>query len=77
MRRAFEVVVVVLLSVLSLSAFTEQNQQKPFVIAHVYGQLGNNLFQVATASALAWEHHAEPCFPDLDSNSPIFQHVFF
>ena len=77
MRRAFEVVVFVLLSMLSLSVFAELDQQKPCVIARIYGQLGNNLFQVATASALAWGHHAEPCFPDLDSNSPIYQHVFF
>ncbi len=77
MRRVLEVVVFVLLSMLSLSAFAEPDQQKPFVIAHVYGQLGNNLFQVAAASALAWEHHAEPCFPDFNSNSPVYCHVFF
>jgi hypothetical protein len=77
MRRIFEVVLFVLLSIVSLSGFTGQNQQTPCITARIYGQLGNNLFQVATASALAWEHHAEPCFPDFNSNCPIYRHVFF
>jgi len=50
---------------------------KPFVTARIYGQLGNNLFQVAVASALAWDNNAEPCFPDLSSTSVLYQRVFF
>lgn len=48
----------------------------PFVTAYLQGQLGNNLFQVATASALAWDNQAEPCF-DFDIKSAVFRHVFF
>jgi len=51
--------------------------QKPFVTARIYGQLGNNLFQVAVASALAWDNNAEPVFQDFSSNSALYQHVFF
>lgn len=50
---------------------------EPYVIANIYNQLGNNFFQVAAASALAWDNGAEPCFPDFDSNSVVYQHVFF
>ncbi len=51
--------------------------EKPYVIANIYNQLGNNFFQVAAASALAWDNGAEPHFPDFDSNSVVYQHVFF
>jgi hypothetical protein len=40
------------------------------VSARVYGRLGNNLFQVAAASALAWQNGALPVFPDLHPDSP-------
>lgn len=33
------------------------------------GQLGNNLFQVATASALAWDNNAQAHFPDYTHSS--------
>jgi len=56
---------------------TNIHKQKPFVTARIYGQLGNNLFQVATTSALAWDNNAEPCFPDFSSESALYQHVFF
>lgn len=61
------------LAVLFSSAFADQD----FVTVQIYGQLGNNLFQVATASALAWDNNAQLFLPQLDSNSPIYQHVFF
>lgn len=56
--------------------------EKPFVIASVYGQLGNNFFEIATACALAWDHNADPYFPDLltnkEDNIPLnHEHVFF
>ena len=69
--------------ILSTSAFSLYAQQeKPFVIGRVHAQLGNNLFQVATACALAWDHDACPSFPDLISvktdNIPTnYAHVFF
>jgi hypothetical protein len=49
----------------------------PFVSARLLGGLGNNLFQIATASALAWDHGAEPVFPDLLPSSPRYTHVLF
>lgn len=50
------------------------------------GELGNNLFNIAAASALAWDHNAVAYFPDLatrwEPNHPAnvilnYQHVFF
>ena len=68
----------VLLFIISTGyAFTDQKEDRPFVTARIYGQLGNNLFQVATASALAWDNNTELYFEDFDVNSPIYQHVFF
>jgi hypothetical protein len=49
---------------------------KPTVTAHMKGQLGNNLFQVATASALAWDNKAQPYFPVFPPQA-VLQHVFF
>ena len=48
----------------------------PYVSARVYGGLGNNLFQLAAASALAWQHRAQPVFPDLDPESACYRHLF-
>lgn len=39
----------------------------PFVTAHLMGQLGNQFFIIAAASAVAWDHGAEPLFPELYS----------
>jgi|GEM_PF-626309 len=52
-------------------------EEKPFVSARIYGRLGNNLFQVAAASALAWDNGARAIFPDLSSNPESLAHVFF
>lgn len=49
---------------------------KPHVVADLYGQMGNNLFQVATACAVAWDHDAEPYFPDLASLPTLYHHIF-
>ncbi|MBS0621099.1 MAG: alpha-1,2-fucosyltransferase [Verrucomicrobia bacterium] len=51
------------------------------VQVRVHAQLGNNLFQIATASALAWDHGVTAYFPDLLTNPwdniPINrEHVF-
>lgn len=40
-------------------------QAEPFVIAKLFGQLGNQLFQIAAATNVAIENHATPVFPDL------------
>jgi len=56
--------------------------EKPFVIGKLSCELGNNLFQVATTCAQAWDHNADPYFPDLinilDNGMPLnYAHVFF
>src|SRR4051812_2951135 len=53
------------------------SEEAPFVTARVIGQMGNNFFQVATASALAWDNLAEPYFQEFNPNSVLYQHVFF
>lgn len=47
----------------------------PFVMVQLKGQLGNVLFQIATASALAWDHNCHPCLYEPNPTSPIFEHV--
>lgn len=47
-----------------------------YVVGSVFGQMGNCLFQVATASALAWDHGAEAYFPILAHTPTYCQHVF-
>jgi hypothetical protein len=38
---------------------------KPFVTCKIYGQIGNQLFQIATTLAYAWDYDAVPFFPAL------------
>jgi hypothetical protein len=57
-------------------------EQKPFVIGRLSCQLGNNCFQIAAACAHAWDHGAEPYFPDLlmrkQDGMPVnYEHIFF
>ena len=43
---------------LIVSQITFANEdEKPYVIGKLISQLGNNLFQVAAASAVAWGDH--------------------
>lgn len=48
--------------------FTTGVTAKPFIEAEIRGQLGNNLFIVATAYALAWDNNCEAYFPELQVN---------
>lgn len=50
---------------------------EPFVIGRLLGQLGNQMFEVATASAVAWDNGAEAYFPDLVPQSAAYQHIFY
>lgn len=43
-------------------------EAKPFVTAKLVGQLGNQMFQIATATSLALDHGVEAVFPDLDES---------
>lgn len=55
--------------------------QKPFVTCMFDGQMGNQMFEIATTLAYAWDHHLEPYFSDLnrDSLDNIYnkEHIFF
>lgn len=53
--------------------------EKPFVTVSLIGGLGNLLFEVSTACAVAWDNDAEPCFPDFKpiANQDSFKHIFF
>lgn len=56
--------------------------QQPFVIGALNGQLGNQLFQIATTVSIALDNNAKPIFPDLKNknefNIPLnYQHVFY
>lgn len=74
-----------LLSVFFFIAHLFSLQARPFVVAEMRGQLGNELFIVATACALAWDNHADAYFPELAfkycynyQNIPLnLAHVFF
>lgn len=55
--------------------------EKPFVTCDLMGQLGNQFFQIATATALALDHGATPLFPglktELQFNVPLnYEKVF-
>lgn len=58
------------------------DNNKPFVSCRLVGQLGNQLFQIATTLAYAWDHDADAFFPDLNITG-IYQqaynrdHIFF
>jgi len=40
-------------------------KKKPFITCSLHGQLGNQLHQIATTLAYAWDYGAEPIFPEL------------
>src|SRR5579872_5132759 len=58
-----------------------------YVVGGLEGQLGNNMFIIASISAFAWDHGAIPTFPELvrrhnepfnPKNAPlVYEHVFF
>ncbi|EKE07730.1 MAG: hypothetical protein ACD_17C00542G0001 [uncultured bacterium] len=55
-------------------------ENRPYIIGSILGGLGNQLFEVATTCALAWDHGAEPYFPDyipLLPHSQSLHHVLF
>lgn len=55
-------------------------EDKLYVIGSILGGLGNQMFEVATTCALAWDNNAEPYFPDfipLLPHSKSLHHVLF
>jgi len=51
--------------ILFLSALSAD--EKPFVTCRISGQLANNLNQIATTLAYAWDNGADPFFPELNN----------
>ena len=54
----------------------EKSQEEPIVIGELSGQAGNNFFQIAAASALAWDNGVEAYFPNLAYQATYRQHFF-
>lgn len=52
-------------------------QTPPYLTAKLAGRTGNMCFQIATASALAWDHGAEAHFPELSYHPADFEGIFF
>ncbi len=71
----------VLIVFLSFLFQTSGEASKPFVIGSSGGGLGNQMFQVATTCALAWDNGADPYFPDFTPTLPYadssVHHVFY
>ncbi len=64
---------------LILAPFLVQAEEKPSVTCQFMGQLGNQMFQIATVVAYAWDHDCEACFPNIYSaeNGELNQrHIF-
>ena len=58
------------------------DEPKPFVVGDLKGQLGNQMFEIATALSLAWDNDAVAYFPDLREKDKFniqrnFEKVFF
>lgn len=57
------------------------DEDSTYVVGRLMGRLGNLLFQVAATSALAWDHGAEPYFPQFaahaDNPDSYYRHHFF
>ncbi len=69
-----------LLWMVLLTVFSLYADNHLYITGSVLGGLGNQMFEVATTCALAWDHGAEPYFPDykpLVSSSGSYQHVLY
>ncbi len=55
------------------------SHEKDYATCHLWGQLGNQMFQVATTVAYALDHQCEPIFPNLVStlNGHLNYHYVF
>ena len=58
------------------SSFAADKEQKPYIIGDLLGQSGNMFFEIAAASALAWDNGAEAYFPKLSHSPALFHHFF-
>ncbi len=62
----YRVLPVVVALFFTFDVFTAQKEEVPFVSCRISGQLANNLNQISTTLAYAWDYDAEPFFPELD-----------
>lgn len=50
---------------LCLGTLSAEGTGKPYITCSIRGQLGNQLFKVATVLAYAWDHDLDPIFPEM------------
>lgn len=73
------------LSIISLHSIQNvlKDNELHFVSCKLKAQLGNQLFEIATTLAYAWDYNALPYFPDLNNTFTIYKntynrdHIFF
>jgi hypothetical protein len=51
--------------ILCASLHAEEEELRPFVMSDIHFQLGNQMFEIAAALSLAWDHDADAYFPGL------------
>lgn len=78
----FNLLFCVILFFASASYAASKHYQAPFVIGNLYGQLGNQMFQIATTISLALDNNAEPIFPDLKTSTQYgipenYENIFY
>ena len=60
---------------------SDELKEKPYVTCPLHGQLGNQMHEIATTLAYAWDHKMVPLFPDLkNKNYNLFmnyERIFF
>jgi len=51
--------------IMAFSVLSADSNNEEFVVGSIFAELGNNLFQVSTTLAIAWDYGAIPYFPEL------------
>jgi hypothetical protein len=63
--------------IIAIIFFSFSYGEEYFVKGRIMGGIGNQLFQVAAASSLAWENNATPIFPGISTKSNAYKHILF
>ncbi len=78
-KKKIRIILFVFLTIISHA--DEKEDSSSYISCNVMGQLGNQLFQIATTLAYAWDYNAFPIFPELNYqgwNRPYNRdHIFF
>lgn len=73
--------IILLILFFTLRAASASSERPSYVTCHLTGQLGNQLFQIATTLAYAWDYNAIPVFPDLNQSTYLMSYnrdrIFF